>query len=208
MSDVRVPTGQGVKRPQAHTETHNAAPSRIRIAERDEEEDLVRICRQLHEENGRYFSFSEKRVREQLARCFNKQRAMIPTIGEKGAIEALGFVSIEQFTWSDDWHLSEYFNYVLPEYRRSQHAKALLKWEKDAADQMGIVLFIGVVSETRLAAKMRLYRRIFGKESVVKMPPGLDVDGLLAASGVAGAYFVYEPKMRYADRVAAEGAPH
>jgi hypothetical protein len=129
-------------------------------------------------------------------------------IGAPGAIEAIGYVSIEQFAWSDDWHLSEWFNYVLPDFRRSQHAKALLQWEKDAADQMGVVLWIGVVSEVRLAAKLRLYRRIFGNGTVPKMPAGVDVDAFLSSCGCAGAYFVYEPKTRYSDRVAKEGAPH
>lgn len=209
MSDVRMPaaaaagvTGGGAVR------AHVDKPSVIRIATGDEEEDIVRICKDLYAENGQYFALSEKRVRENLARAFNKKGAMLPAIGPKGSIEALGYVSIEQFAWSEDWHLSEWFNYVLPDRRRSQHAKAMLLWEKGAADQMGIVLWIGVVSSHRLAAKLRLYRRIFGDGSSFKMPSGVDIDGFLASCGCAGAYFVYEPKTRYSDRVAAEASSH
>lgn len=198
MPDGRMPQSSGAmtmetmaaptKRP------HNHQPSVIRIATGDEEEDIFRLCRELHNENGYYFAFSEHKVRENLRRAFNKQRAMIPVIGPKGAIEALGYVSIEQFAWSDDWHLSEWFNYVLPDFRRSQHAKSLLQWEKGAADQMGIVLFIGVVSDVRLAAKLRLYRRILGAEAASSDPPGKNVDQFLRACGCAGGYFLYKPR--------------
>jgi hypothetical protein len=187
---------------------HNHQPSVIRIATGDEEEDIFRLCRELHNENGYYFKFSESKVRENLRRAFNKQRAMIPVIGPKGAIEALGYVSIEQFSWSDDWHLSEWFNYVLPDFRRSQHAKTLLQWEKGAADQMGIVLFIGVVSEIRLAAKLRLYRRILGAQEESAGPSGKDVDKFLRACGCAGGYFIYRPKTLYSDLVAGNASPH
>jgi hypothetical protein len=187
---------------------HNHTPSVIRIAGGDEEEDIFRLCRELHKENGKYFRFSEEKVRANLRRAFNKQRAMIPVIGPKGGIEALGYVSIEQFAWSDDWHLSEWFNFVLPDFRKSQHAKSLLVWEKDAADQMGIVLFIGVVSDVRLAAKLRLYRRIFSADAAPKeVPPGKDIDNFLTSCGCAGGYFVYKPKILYTDRVS-DGASH
>jgi len=207
MSDIRMPAAATAAVKDA-SRIHVDKPSIVRIATGDEEEDIVRICKELHAENGQYFKLSEAKVRANLARAFNKKGAMLPAIGPPGRIEALGYVSIEQFAWSDDWHLSEWFNYVLPDYRRSQHAKALLQWEKDAADMMGVVLWIGVVSDIRLAAKLRLYRRIFGTGPVHKMPPGVDVDNFLSACGCAGAYFVYEPKTRYSDRVAMEGSPH
>jgi hypothetical protein len=193
----------------------------IRIATAEEEDDIFRICKMLHEENGYYFSFSADKVRANLQRAFRKDRAMIPVIGPPGRIEAIGYVSIEQFAWSDDWHLSEWFNYVLPPYRNSQHAKALLIWEKGAADRMGIVLYIGVVTNARLAAKLRLYRRIFGANTIkVNGRPfdslydatgkriKFDLDDFLTNCGVAGAYFVYKPPKLYSDRVAAEGSPH
>jgi hypothetical protein len=214
MPDGRMPqSGTVMTLPQQATgvapakRPHNHQPSVIRIATGDEEEDIFRLCRELHDENGYYFKFSEAKVRENLRRAFNKRGAMIPVIGPKGAIEALGYVSIEQFAWSDDWHLSEWFNYVLPDFRRSQHAKTLLQWEKGAADQMGIVLFIGVVSNIRLAAKLRLYRRILGAEGEYGQP-GKDVDKFLHACGCAGGYFVYRPKTLYSGPVAENASPH
>ena len=173
--------------------------SRIRIAEADEEEDLLRICKQLHVENGsRYFTLSEAKVRANLQRAFNKQLAMIPVIGRKGAIEAMAYLSIEQFAWSDDWHISEWFNYVLPAHRKSQHAKELLIWERNASESTKRILWIGVTSEFKLAAKLRLYRRIFGQALSTPdgrpVPKGFDIDYFLLSCGCAGGYFVYKPK--------------
>ncbi len=209
MSDVRMPATATAT--VKLLPVHNRTPSVIRIATGDEEEDIVRICKELHAENGKFFAASDEKIRFNLARAFNKKGAMLPAIGPKGAIEALGYVSIEQFAWSDDWHLSEWFNYVKPDFRKSQHAKALLRWEMGASDQMGIPLWVGVVSDIRLAAKLRLYRRVFGVAALpFKLPAGVDLDAFLASCGCAGAYFCYEPKTRYSDRVAAaEGtAPH
>jgi hypothetical protein len=191
-------------------DNHDFSP--IRIATGDEMDDIFRICKELHTENGQdYFSFSPDKVKKNLERAFNKERAMVPCIGPKGRIEALGYVSIEQFAWSDDWHISEWFNYVLPDFRKSQHAKALLTWEKNAADSMGVVLFIGVVSNVRLAAKLRLYRRVFGEglgTAVDKRcaQAGLDIDKFLLSCGCAGGYFVYKPKILYSDRVNADAS--
>jgi hypothetical protein len=179
----------------------NRAFSRIRIAQPAEEEDLVRICRQLHEENGsKYFSLSEAKVRANLQRAFNKQRAMIPVIGDPGKIEAIAYLSIEQFAWSDDWHISEWFNYVLPEHRQSRHARELLIWERNAAENLKCILWIGVTSEVRLAAKLRLYRRVFGNK--LTMANGrpiprdfdFDIDHFLLSCGCGGCYFVYKPQ--------------
>src|SRR5260370_367856 len=91
--------------------------------------------------------FPVRRHIHNLRRAFNKQLAMVPVIGRKGAIEAAAYVSIEQFAWSDDWHISEWFNYVLPDFRKSRHAQALLIWERDASENMKKVLWIGVTTE-------------------------------------------------------------
>ena len=199
------------ERKYANEKDQSASP--IRIATGDEMDDIFEICKDLHAENGtQYFSFSPDKVKSQLERAFTGKLAMIPCIGPPGRIEALGYVSIEQFAWSDDWHISEWFNYVLPDFRKSRHAISLLTWEKNAADRFGVVLFIGVVSNVRLGAKLRLYRRVFGggigaADSKRLQAMGFDVDKFLLACGCAGGYFAYKPKTLYRDRVEATGAP-
>lgn len=179
--------------------------AQVRIAQPDEEDDIYRLCVELHKENGSaYFTLSERKVRQNLERAFTGKLAMLPCIGPKRRIEALGYISIEQFAWSDTWHLSEWFNYVLPEYRKSRNAKTLLEWEKGAADSCKLLLWIGVTSENRLAAKLRLYRRVFGSDLIPLSPGikkamslGFDIDSFMLSCGVAGCYFVYKPKSLY-----------
>lgn len=153
---------------------HNHAPSVIRIAQPDEEENLVEICRELWEENG-LFSFSEDKVRAILHRSFDKNLAMVGVIGPPGKIEACACLLITQFYYSEDWHIEELWNFVRAPYRRSEHARSMVEWAQGMADRLGIRLVMGVVSNDRTVAKIRLYRRFFGE-----VP--------------AGAYFAYTPK--------------
>lgn len=183
----------------------NHAFAQVRVAQADEEDDIYRLCIELHKENGnKYFSLSEYKVRKNLERAFTGKLAMVPCIGPKRRIEALGYVSIEQFAWSDDWHISEWFNYVLPERRQSRNARTLLEWERGASESLKLLLWIGVTSEEKLAAKLRLYRRVFGNDLIKlgynlkkDMPSGFDIDRYLLSCGVSGCYFVYKPKSLY-----------
>jgi hypothetical protein len=48
---------------------------------------------------------------------------------------------------------------VHPKHRRSRHANALLKYSKHLSDEVGIPLLIGIISNKRTEAKVRLYRK-------------------------------------------------
>jgi GNAT superfamily N-acetyltransferase len=177
MSDTTMTTSRRRGRSHRHrpdSVPHNHQPSVIRIAQRSEEAELIEVCRELWEENG-LFSFSEDKVRAILQRSFDKNLAMVGVIGAPGKIEACACLLITQFYYSDDWHIEELWNYVRPPYRRSEHARAMVEWAKEMSDRLGIKLVMGVVSEDRLIAKIRLYRRFFGE-----VP--------------AGMYFCYDPK--------------
>jgi hypothetical protein len=78
----------------------------------------------------------------------------------------------------DPWYtrqlvLEERAIYIHPDYRGAKGGRAarLCEFTKFIADQLGIPLMIGVLSNTRTEAKVRMYRRIFGEP--------------------AGAYFLY-----------------
>lgn len=155
---------------------HNHEPSVIRIARREEENDLVDVCRELHTENG-LFSFSEDKVREMLRRSFDQKLAMVGVIGPPGKIEACACLLITQFYYSEDWHIEELWNFVRAPYRRSEHARAMVEWAQEMADRLDIKLIMGVASNHRTAGKIRLYRRFFGEEP-------------------QGAFFCYKPKKK------------
>lgn len=94
-----------------------------------------------------------------LHKAFDRKGGVIGVIGDPGNIEALIFLLISSFWYSSAWHLEELFSYVRPQFRKSTHAKALVEWAKRASDEIGIPLVIGIISNTRTEAKVRLYRR-------------------------------------------------
>ncbi len=146
----------------------------VRYANLDDEEPLMALCRDLHEENG-LLSMSEGKVRETLRLALNRERGIIGVIGEPGhALEGAIVLLLGQQWYSDEWCIEELFSYVPPAFRRSNNAKDLIDFSTGVADEMGIPLMIGILSNARTEAKVRLYQRKLGKP--------------------AGAYFLYGGK--------------
>lgn len=140
----------------------------VRIAERDEEEAIFEAVKLLHEENG-LFVLSERKVRDTLRRAFDGQEGiskpgslpgLIGVIGEKNKIEGSIYLEVTQPSYSDEWLLSELWNFVHPDYRNPPgRAKALIDYAKSVSDQMHLPLMIGISSNHRTEAKIRLYKR-------------------------------------------------
>lgn len=122
----------------------------------------MEMCKLLHEENG-LFPMNEQSVRNVLHLAFAKKGGMVGVIGEPGKIEGMIYLLISTFWYSDDWHLSELFNWVRPEYRRSHNAKHLIQFAKKCAVELKIPLVIGVISNERTEQKVRLYQRQLSK---------------------------------------------
>jgi hypothetical protein len=87
-------------------------------------------------------------------------------------------LTFAQFWYSKEWHIEEMWCFVHPDYRRGSqnrgHIKALLDFSKWWANEMGMPLLMGVLSEKRTEGKVRLYQR--------SMP-------------MKGALFLHRPKM-------------
>ena len=88
---------------------------------------------------------------------------IVGVIGEPHDLKAALFAVIEPVWYSDDFVLTEYFNYVRPDARRSTYATDLLAYGKRCAEDLGIDFFCGVYSTVRTEAKCRLYRRVMGE---------------------------------------------
>lgn len=134
----------------------------VRTALPSDEEEVMVMCRMLHEENG-LFPMSEERVRNTLQMAFQRHGGVLGLIGDPGKIEAMIFMMISQIWCSSQWHLEELFSYVRPEYRRSDNAKVLIKFAKQCSSELGLPLIIGVISNTRTEQKVKLYQRQFSK---------------------------------------------
>lgn len=135
--------------------------SPVRKARRSDRDELMEMCRTLHAENGQ-FSFSDRKLAEMLERAFNSNGAVIGVIGTPGKLEASICLNFSSYYYTDDIHLGECWNFVLPEYRRSTNAKDLIKFGMRCADELGVPFITGIISNERTEAKVRLYRRVLG----------------------------------------------
>lgn len=123
-----------------------------------------------------FFVPSRAKIAEMMRKAFDNDGAILGAIGSVGKVQAIIYLSIGQFEYSDEWALFETFNYVSPQYRRSTNAKDMISFAKRCSDDLGIKLPIGVVSNERTKAKMALYARQLGDP--------------------VGGYFVYNPRPR------------
>jgi hypothetical protein len=86
---------------------------------------------------------------------------------EGGKIEGAVLLRIGSMWYSDNPVLEEKAIFVDPDCRSAKggRARRLCEFSKQAADALGIPLIIGVLSNHRTEAKVRLYERQFGKPS-------------------------------------------
>ena len=135
-----------------------AEPSRVRSAVAADFPGIMALCRLLHAENGP-FPWSEGKVETMLGRALRRDRVQILVIGPEGAPVACLALFLGDVWYSDAVVVEEIFNFVHPEHRRTGHARALIEAAKRVSDSVGAPLMIGVISNERTEAKVRLYSR-------------------------------------------------
>lgn len=133
-------------------------PAEVRLATAEDEDSIYQMLLKLHEENG-MFSVAEQKVREVIRFATERRGGLIGVIAGEHGLEASVGLEISQWWYTDDWCLSEKWNFVLPEYRRSTHAADLIDYAKWSAHQLGIPLSMGIISTKQTQAKIRLYGR-------------------------------------------------
>lgn len=133
-------------------------PGRVRIATKEDEEELMELSRELHKENG-IFTLNEDKVRMMLRRAFNREGGILGVIGASGAVEGMIYMLVSTFWYSDDPHLEELYAYTRPQFRKTKDTIELLSFARWCSDQSGFPLLIGILSNERTAAKVRLYQR-------------------------------------------------
>ena len=139
--------------------------SRIRFARPDEIDDLIVLCRDLAQENA-IGPMKENMVRHWIEKCVARDGGFIGVIGDEGRIEGAMCMKFGHMWYSDDlWWIEDLFHFVHPDYRTSNNANDLLDWAIWWKDQLQIPLMLGIVSNERTKAKIRLYERKLGPQS-------------------------------------------
>lgn len=142
-----------------------ADASRVRIANAGDVEELFQLCCIMHDENF-VLPMSEDKVRSFLVNStlpeIEKRCGVIGIVGEKGKIEGAMGLAFESMWYSDEMCLFDMWTYVLPKYRSSTNSQDLIAWSKMISNHFGYPLMIGILSNVRTEAKVRLFRKQLG----------------------------------------------
>lgn len=167
------------------------SPSIVRPATQRDKAGVWKLFYQCYEENG-MSAISPSKVEYHIDRLINPANIIADDTGPRGIIGVIGppddlegciMVAFNTKWYSDEITLDEYLNYVDPRFRASNHSKSLIGYAKDMTDKLRVGhptlhLVIGVLSTTRTAAKVRLYRqqlRECGSFFLYPVPPDLPV---------------------------------
>jgi len=103
---------------------------------------------------------SEPKVRLTIHNGVHRRGGMIAVIGEAGApLKASLVLCLSPVWYSDEYQLLELTNFVHPDHRRSNFAKQMIAFAKHCSQSLDLDLMIGVFSNERTEAKVRLYAR-------------------------------------------------
>ncbi len=148
-----------------------SSPSIVRLATPADAQELWRLTLAAHNENA-LRSLAPERIQWWMGRVLYPEaipawdtgpRGVVGVIGPEGNLEGMVFILIGQFWYSDERHLEELIVYCDPRHRKTNHTKCLVQWMKDQAEQSGLPLLTGIMSNHRTEAKVRLYQKLLGK---------------------------------------------
>lgn len=128
------------------------------MASEEDEPQLMSLCEGLAEENA-LFKPNFDKVRETVRNVVRKKQGFVGCIGSHEKLEGAILILVSEMWYTDQPCLEELFNYVVPEFRASNRAVQLVEFAKSVSNKMRLPMLIGIVSNIRTEAKVRLYDR-------------------------------------------------
>jgi GNAT superfamily N-acetyltransferase len=139
----------------------NSRMTEVRIATPSDREAMIPLLHLMHDENG-VAPLNIAKMLATLDRGLTRDMSVVGIIEEDGTIKASIGIFFSEWWYSDAIHIEDRWNFVHPAHRKSNYASKLLKFSKSVTDGMGVHLLIGILSDNRTQAKIRLYEREFG----------------------------------------------
>lgn len=139
----------------------------VTIGTPDDIHQLMDLSMKACDENG-FTNPNQQKILAELWSALNLDHGLVGVIrGENGIIEGGVLLRIGPTWYSDDQVLEEKAIFIHPDYRSAKggRARRLCEFTKQVADQLGIPLIIGVLSNHRTRGKVKLYERQFGEPS-------------------------------------------
>ena len=137
---------------------------KIRLGTPADEKGMLDLALSAWEENG-IKGVNPEKMLGMIKPALYLWQGLVGIIGDpNGKIEAAVLLRISQMWYSDSWMLEEKAIFVDPEFRSAKggRARMLCEFSKKVAEDLNIPLLIGVLSNQRTEAKVRLYERQFG----------------------------------------------
>lgn len=142
-------------------------PAPVTIGTPEDIDQLMGLAQSATEENA-FLTPNTEKILQEIWCALNRDRGLCGVIRNKdGLIEGAVLLRIGDMWYSEEVVAEEKGIFVHPDYRNAKggRARMLCQFSKFVADTMGIPLIIGVLSNSRTEAKVRLYERQFGKPS-------------------------------------------
>jgi len=148
----------------------------VRTGMPDDVHDVMRLTMECHAENG-FVSANTGKMLEEVYSALSRHHGIVGVIGGMGRpMEGCVVLRMGTVPYSDVDVLEEKFLFVNEHYRAASigRARLLAEFAKKTSDDLDLPLLIGILSNERTKAKIRLYTRTFGEP--------------------AGAFFLYNAK--------------
>jgi hypothetical protein len=137
---------------------------KVRVAVPEDLDEIMHIAMMACEENGFLYP-SPGKLAAEIWPALHQDHGICAVIGKPGGkIEGLVLLRIGHMWYSDTMIVEEKAIFIHPDFRAAKggRAKRLCEFSKQVADNLGIPLIIGVLSNSRTEAKVRMYERQFG----------------------------------------------
>jgi len=139
----------------------------IRIGTQDDIDEMMALALLACTENG-FVNTDKGKLLNELWQALSMNYGLIGIIGrENGPIEGAILLRIGPMWYSHDMVVEEKAIFIHPDHRGAKDGRArkLVEFAKKTADELGIPLLIGVLSNKRTEGKIKLYERQLGKPS-------------------------------------------
>jgi hypothetical protein len=137
----------------------------VRVGGPEDVHPMMDMAMKACDENG-FVDPNPQKLLAEIWPALNLDNGLVGIIQDEGGkLEAAILLRITTMWYSDAQVLEERAIFVDPECRSAKggRARRLCEFSKRAAAELGLPLLIGVLSNHRTEAKVRLYERQFGK---------------------------------------------
>lgn len=139
----------------------------IRIATTADMDEVMRLAIAASEDNS-FIPADPGLLAREIWPALCQDHGLCAVIGPPGgAIEGLVLLRIGAMWYSQQIVVEEKAVYVYPQFRSAKggRARKLCEYSKHVAAELGLPLLIGILSNERTKAKVKLYERMFGPPS-------------------------------------------